>query len=269
MTPIEKDLVQYLIAACEDRQLANWLEQEQHQIDFMNLLRYSLKYLLTMLEDQRKRRIGHIHIVFVAHGEITYDFIPTSFLVPTPTIFDTVLYSPWNCAVDAHVVSGIALGSIMPCHRVFRNGQPKEVMPQNWNYMRRSPRPGVPLITVHPVTQTENAWKEFLTLYTSNQLCPREDRIIVPYLAEHQALSGVPFYAFVFAMSWIVMLWGKTATVHLGACLSRCRGQVSTGVITEWAAQYAYTDDGVFMTANMNALPIDGGLYRAFKSMFG
>lgn len=254
--------------------MAKWLQQEENQIALLNLLRFSLRYLRTILEDRTPRdHIGHVHIIFVAHGGITYDFYSTSLLVPTPIIRDTVLYSPWNCFVDAYVVSGIALGSIIPDQRRFVGGQPN-VLPADWNYMRRSPYPLAPLITVHPVTQSENAWKEFLALYMANGLCPAEDRIIIPYLQEHKALSGVPFYAFVFAISWIVMLWGKTATIHLGACLNRNQSdqlssQFAEELAAKWAAQYAYTGDDVKMTTNMNVWEIEEGLYRAFKSMFG
>lgn len=270
VTPNERDLLNYIIATCEDEEMANWLEQDENQIVLLNLLRFSLRYLRRILEDRSPRHhIGHVHIIFVAHGGITYDFFPTSSLVPTPTIHDTVLYSPWKCAVDAYVVSGIALGSIMPDQRRFVGGQPN-VLPPDWNYMRRSPYPLVPRITVHPVTRSENAWKAFKALYNANGLCPAEDRIIIPYLQEHKALPGVPFYAFVFAISWIVMLWRKTATIHLGACLNQSPDfELSPQFAEQLAAQYAYTANGVKMTTDMNVREIEAGLYRAFKSMFG
>lgn len=95
-----------------------------------------------------------------------------------------------------------------------------------------------------------------------------DSRVIIPYVVpQHQvnAFGEIPFYIFVFAASFILMLNKATATVHLAACLDHA-GSMERPV--EWRTQYAYTNDRAVMSVNMDERIVNPALFRAFRSLF-
>ncbi|XP_039510990.1 uncharacterized protein LOC120465351 [Pimephales promelas] len=264
MTEEAQKIINYIKITCPDNTVSSWLQT--HEIAFVNLLRFFLEKLGHILEDLTKPYRGHIHIVIVAHGGIVDEFMPAGGLVPTPNITDTVLYSPWNCAIDANAAFGIAQGSIQATDRVFVNMARCEPnpLPNRWNSMRESPS-DIPVILLSPVTEEDGAWKYFNQYRIGMEI---EDRVIIPYLVPEKLkkeFGQIPLFIFIFAISFLLMMYNKTATVHLAACLSR-GGSPERRV--EWRRQYAYTSDGAYMTVNIENKYMHNDLYRAFRSLF-
>ncbi|XP_048044483.1 uncharacterized protein LOC125267165 [Megalobrama amblycephala] len=277
-----KKIIDYIMETCTDNRVVSWLQElTKNQTEFVNLLTF-VKETLSQKEDEeevfKKKKLrrpggGHTDIVFVAHGAIVDQFMPAAFLVPTPTIRDTILYSPWNCAINARAAFGIAQGNIDVTNRQFynRNGNTVDYepnpLPDRWNSMRGSLH-NIPGILLAPVTPEEVAYTNFLKLWM-NRGMENEDRIIIPYFSPENlvnAFGAIPLYMFIFVTSFILMLNGKTATVHLAACLNRLEGSPLRPV--EWRTQYAYTNDGTGMTMNMDDRYMNSMLFRALRSMF-
>ncbi|XP_016424813.1 uncharacterized protein LOC107753202 [Sinocyclocheilus rhinocerous] len=107
MTEIGQKIINYVIQSWTDDAVVSWLKTLPHQIQFVNLLYFFTERLNQLPDRLKKNRGGHIDIVIVAHGEITNGLMPASLLMPTPTIIDTVLYSPWNCLIDAYAACEI------------------------------------------------------------------------------------------------------------------------------------------------------------------
>ncbi|XP_066508841.1 uncharacterized protein [Hoplias malabaricus] len=266
MDEIGEKVLNYIAATCYNQSVISWLEETDHQVQLLNHLRFVRDHLLEYLEEETKRqRRRHLHIVFVAHGTITESFMPAAALVPTPSIIDTLLYSPWNCLINAVAACGIAEGSIKLEERLFlmeETGQKaNKNIPSDWNSMRESIY-NIPVIMLHSMhPDDDNAWKKFVELGGNLY---REDRIIVPYIMPSEG-PGIPFFVLVFATSFLLMITGVKATVHLVASLDRAG---STPKPKEWAKQYSYTDDETYMTLDRNAKKMDQFLLEAMKSMF-
>ncbi|XP_048044481.1 uncharacterized protein LOC125267164 [Megalobrama amblycephala] len=261
-------VIDYIMGTCTDSTVVSWLRKLTHQIEFVNLLRFYMESLEHIFEKLRRPGGGHINIVIVAHGRIVDQFMPAGGLVPTPNIIDTILYSPWNCSIDSRAAFGIAQGIIEVTNRKFRNRlycEPNP-LPQHWNSMRRSLH-NIPGILLSPVTPEDKAWAFFDCFWESRSM-KISDRIIIPYLVpkeEVKAFGEIPLYMFIFLSSFILMLYGKTATVHLAACLDRA-GSPKRPV--EWRRQYAYTNDGTVMTMNLDNKCMNSMFFSALRSMF-
>ncbi|XP_066513497.1 uncharacterized protein [Hoplias malabaricus] len=265
MDEIGEKVLNYIAATCYNQSVISWLEETCNRVQLLNLLRFVRDHLLEYLEEETKRRQRrHLHIVFVAHGSINEMFMPAAALVPTPSIIDTLLYSPWNCLINAVAACGIAEGSIRLQQRRFcmlDGGEANNRYPSSWNAMRKS-RYNIPVIMLHSMhPDDDNAWKTFVQLGGNLY---REDRIIVPYIMPIKGPS-IPFFVLVFATSFLLMITGVQATVHLAACLDRAG---SSPKPEEWERQYAYTYDNTYMTLDMNAMEMDQFLLEAMKSMF-
>ncbi|KAI4897883.1 hypothetical protein NFI96_009247 [Prochilodus magdalenae] len=83
-----------------------------------------------------------LNLVRYIYGSIANQAHPASWLVPLETITDTILYSPWNCAIDVKVAYSISTGCILPGHRDFRNWEPQGALPEDWNSMAAQQRTG-------------------------------------------------------------------------------------------------------------------------------
>lgn len=270
LTEIGQKIINYVIQSCTDDEVVSWLKPLPHQTQFVNLLYFFTKRLNQLPDHLKKYRGGHIDIVIVAHGEITKVLMPARLLVPTPTIIDTILYSPWNCLIDANAACAIAEGWNNTEGREFYNLNPSQPvlfqpnpLPDHWNHMRRSFY-SVPEILLTPVYPKEPVWEMFQGLQGHMD---RDGRVIIPYLVPKdcvEAFGKMPFFMFIIALSYILMLNEKKATVHLAACL----GGGSEPLQDHCRAQYAYTNDKVSMTVrNRDSFRIFS-LFRAFWAMF-
>ncbi|KAL1268588.1 hypothetical protein QQF64_033951 [Cirrhinus molitorella] len=268
MTEDAQNIMNYIIGTCTDNSVVSWLQTFTCQIAFLNLLRFYLERLRYVLEDLREHHGTHIDIVFVAHGRIVADFMPAGGLAPVPTIRDTILYSPWNCKIDGSAAYSIAQGSINMMNRKFGSSDRFEPnsLPRHWNSMRQS-RHNIPGILLSPLFPEEQAWAYFQELWRQRTM-EIDSRVIIPYVVPQRQVDifgEIPFYVFIFAASFILMLNGATATVHLAACLDRA-GSAERPV--EWRTQYAYTNDGAVMSVNLDERNVNPAIFRAFRSMF-
>ncbi|XP_056617250.1 uncharacterized protein LOC130432045 [Triplophysa dalaica] len=270
MNEDEQILMNYIIVTCTDSTVVSWLQQPNHQTEFLNLIRFFNVNLIGLLKDLQEHQGSHVDIVIVAHGEITDQFMPARCLAPSP-IIETILYTPWNCSIDSNAVYSIAQGTIRLRDRVFQNRNNNRVqfepnpLPNRWNCMRDS-RPDIPMILLRPVVPEEEAWREFQALQSVGM--ELDGRVIIPYIVPQalvNAYGKIPLYVFIFAAWFILIITGTKATVHLGACLGRAG---STQRPQRWRAQYAYTNDGTFMTANVDMVNVNSVLFRALRSMF-
>ncbi|XP_017550066.1 uncharacterized protein LOC108425700 [Pygocentrus nattereri] len=265
MSEDEEEIVNYIQATCDDPIIISWLNTRVHKTDLLNFLRYVKKNLDKEIR-QRNRR--DIHIVFVSHGWINNRFVPAASLVQA-NINDTVLYSPWNCLIDANAAYGIAQGCIRLQQRrlYFRWREPNThhyPLPQHWNSMRRSTH-YIPQILLGPVGEEEQIWNAFHEIGGSLQSC---DRIIIPYLVPENLqkhFSVLHFQTVISVLSLVLVTTQTRATVHLAACLGRNK---TPWMEEEWNRQYAYTLDETYMTINLDE-DVDPSLFQAFKLMFG
>lgn len=264
MTKKVQRIMDYIMETCRDNRVLSWLQGKPHQIEFVNLLRFFKERFSPIPEDLSTASGGHIHIVFVAHGGIVDRFMPAGVLVPTPNIRDTILYSPWNCRIDANAAFAIAQGNIHASDRAFFNiahCQPIP-LPDHWNSMRRSQESGhkIPEIRLSPVTPEDGAWRRFYQLMVNRGL-EIEGRVIIPYLVpkdQVEAYGEIPLYMFIFLTSFLLKLSNKSATVHLAACLSRI----------QLVRQYAYTSDRMSMTVRIDDQDKNSELFKALRSLF-
>ena len=228
--------------------------------------------------DKQKEKIDRddIDIIFVAHGCIE-SMIPASCLLPSPTIKDVLLYSPWNCVITADVAYGVATGRIEPQHRVFscaggncpypdQYHQP-ENLPDHWNSMKKAGGQKVPNIIVGTLRKPEDsAWKRFEILQGVHGQ-PGRNRIVIPFMLPVE--MTVPFFVVTFVLSLVLYFTRFRATVHLAACLGKSSNETSLPV-DYLKRQYAYTIDKTGMTTSWEMfLNRETDLYRAFKAVFG
>lgn len=270
MTDNGQEIINNIIESCTHDEVVFWLKTLSHQIQFLNLLTYFQKKL-----KNKKKCGGHIDIVIVAHGGITDTFMPASLLTPKPNIRDTVLYSPWNCFIDAFAACAIAEGWNNTEGRDFcytNSNQPvlfeTNPLPDHWNHMQRSVHP-VPMILLTPLQPDEPAWKEFEELRRQGHM-DRDGRVIIPFLVPKdcvEAFQETPFYIIIHALSYISMISNITVTVHLAACLGRGVSEPLQWEMSLWLAQYAYTKNFICMTTR-NRDDMNSSLFRAFKAMF-
>ncbi|XP_048035675.1 uncharacterized protein LOC125261123 isoform X2 [Megalobrama amblycephala] len=276
-----RNVVAYIRGTCRDSTVVSWLQGVTHQNEFLNLLRFCMEGLSPILNKYDSSHIHipehltrpdgrHIDIVIVAHGRIVDQFMPAGFLVPKPTIRDTILYSPWNCFINSNAVFGIAQGNIQVedrelCNNVYSEPNP---LPNHWNSMQGS-RHNIPLILLSPVTPEDEAWKIFQKLWKNRDLNIK-DRVIFPYLVPQDqvdAYGEIPLLILISAISVILLAHGRTATVHLAACLGHAG---SPAMPEEWRAQYAYTSDQTYMTVNLrdDKRNVNMDLLRALRLLF-
>lgn len=267
----EKDLLDYAIEICEDKMVRQWLRANAAAflslITMFNLVRNHVE------EKKKKRRRRKMDIVFVAHGAIEDETHPAVCLVPVPTIRDVLLYSPWNCAIDARAAYGIATGSIQPQHREFicncpckRNkSHDPRILPDGWNSMKNTGARLIPKIMVQSLEWPEDgAWEAFIELAATHGE-PDSSRIVIPFLSP--VTITVPFYVVTLAVGLALFFSGYKATVHLAACLCDDSGQKFSPRFLE--DQYSYTIDDSAMTSSEYMSSVQyPGLYTALQALF-
>ncbi|KAG5836595.1 hypothetical protein ANANG_G00257270 [Anguilla anguilla] len=273
----DEEIVNYAMDNCNS-DVKQWLQGQFQQAMFLNLFRFFMNDLLNTLKEreeeiQRKARNEHIHLVFVAHGNITSNFLPACYLMPFQSIKDVILYSPWNCAIDAKAACGIATGRIKPNQRVFHNYNRNHIpsdLPQSWNSMRSAGSDKIPKILLNAVGSDEEVWRKFSSLKNSHKL-KVEDRIILPYLVPpgvgKNLFPEVPFEVITCVVAFIFMFFTRLkVTIHLAACLS---SGPEDFVFGQWSGQYAWVYDNTWMTTNYMDFDEDVELYDAFRALFG
>ncbi|KAI3360242.1 hypothetical protein L3Q82_014557 [Scortum barcoo] len=273
----KQKIIDFAIEMCEDETVREWLRENAHCLAF-----FALVNLFNFLKEELERRLSanrkEIDIIFVAHGGIEETFIPAGALLPLSTIVDVVLYSPWNCFIDAGIAYGISMGIIQPQHRDFfcvgENCTIRDVfhrptnLPNCWNSMRASRGQLIPLITVSPVDTGEDVWKIFSN-YFLGDINVGSNRIVIPFL-----LPGVPgpwpIPFFVITLVLSVVLWFSPfkATVHLAACLGKTYPG-STRYEDYLKQQYSCTINNTGMRP-LGDMVINRhtNLYRALRAVF-
>lgn len=206
-----------------------------------------------------------VDITFVAHGAITDSMMSASHLLPLPTVSDVVLYSPWNCYLEANAAYGIATGKLQLVHREFfcspgrgckipdKNHQPSR-LPKRWNSMKKAGHQKIPNIIVSPLKIPEDgAWKKIEYL-ESRHGEPGRNHVLIPFiLPSIDPKEDIPLPVVTLALSLVLMFSRFQATLHLTVCLGKLSRKMS---LDEEALkrQYACTIDYTGMTSAENML---------------
>ncbi|KAL7378775.1 hypothetical protein ABVT39_018566 [Epinephelus coioides] len=275
-----EDFMEWLRGHLEPESIKSRCQTFLKLIDKFNFLKQAL--------DEEKEKLvnkDNIHITFVAHGSIEQEMIPANTLLPLHTIKDVVVYSPWNCAINADVAYGIAKGTIEPQHRLFRcteedacqipdEGHRPTNLPNHWNSMKTAAakRQMIPNILVSPLRKPKDgAWERFMFLQEKHGR-PGINRIVIPFILPDEwddDVSRVPFSVVITTLSQVLKSSGYRATVHLAACLGKrsARTNLHEGYLKE---QYACTINNTAMiTSDEMLIDRESDLYRALRDLFG
>ncbi|KAG9276815.1 hypothetical protein AMEX_G9166 [Astyanax mexicanus] len=245
-------------------------------IIFLNIIRYFYKQIILPILQKPLYVEGGLHIVLVGEGSFNDQVRPADWLIPGSCITDTILYSPWNCSIDAKVAYGIAWGDLELCHRHFENYQaPMQQQPQvpdHWNSIRAHPRQPVPEIILGPMKSTADWLTHSLASDDQKRLYCTYTRFIIPYPpggALADSLPEMPLYKIIGVIEILLKaIPPHEATIHLAADF-KYRGDTQPDV-EMLNDQYAYTPAGTVMTTqnvqfNKPKFPM---LYGLFRSMF-
>ncbi|XP_072534773.1 uncharacterized protein [Salminus brasiliensis] len=222
--------------------LANLQTLACNQVLCLQLVRYFYK----KLSNAAVQRPGGLHIVLVGDGSFTDQIHPVIWLVPLDTISDTVLYSPWNCSIDAKVAYGISTGGIQPKHRAFRRRSPEmehQERPPNWNCMRAQYQNHIPEIILGPKRTFSDDVRQLGDIANVKELLKKHNRLVILY----ELNDGLPLYQIIGVIAFLLRFMPPyKATIHLAAGLEY-RGPASPNV-QMLREQYAYTPEGTMMT---------------------
>ncbi|XP_073343596.1 uncharacterized protein [Pagrus major] len=276
----KRKLIDYVIRMSQDEVVKEWLTEHYDSVAFFGLV--DLFNFLKQELDKKKKKTDceDIDITFVAHGAIEGFMIPARCLLPLPSIKDVLLYSPWNCAINADVAYGIATGMIQPQNRCFfcmkRGCQYADIfhqpgnLPFYWNSMNAAREWMIPNISVSPLKPPmDDAWNGFVFLQGRHGE-PAINRIIIPFILPRwmSFFENIPFVIVTLTLSLVLFFSSYRATVHLAACL----GRYEEAALNEnyLRAQYAYTIDQTYMASSEEMYyHRNTDLYRAFKAVFG
>ncbi|XP_029983477.1 uncharacterized protein LOC115414317 [Sphaeramia orbicularis] len=280
----KKLLIDFAINSCYDEEVKQWLRENRKSeaffifVDIFNLVEKEMKKYDEEEKKKKKTPEGEIDIVFVAHGSITEALIPSRCLLPSHSIKDVLLYSPWNCAIDSDAAYGIASGRILPKHREFYcqrktcsipdSGHQPTRLPKDWNRMANTRGGLIPKIMVSPVGKpSDGAWERFMVLRDAFSISDRR-RVVIPFMLPGNVDADVPFFVFTLALSAVLSLTNLKATVHLSACLSKISEDTELDV-NSLSNQYSYTIDKTFMSCSRDVFPIeDQRIYRLLRVVF-
>lgn len=252
-----RSLIKSATENCKNERVLHWLRENSESEAFYGLV-YMYDFLKKHIDEEEKKNHGSsVHITFVAHGAIRDSMIFASCLLPLSTITDVLLYSPWNCSMDADAVYGVATGLIKPQHRVFKTKKHAQIpngvltkLPNYWNSMKKAGDQMIPNITLSPLKPQEGIWTRFETL-TKKHGGPESNRIVIPFIlpAGSDCCQRVPLFVVTMALSLVLLSSRFHATVHLAACLN----DHSDGHKFDkdyLKIQYACTTDNVTMTSS-------------------
>ncbi|CAB1452280.1 unnamed protein product [Pleuronectes platessa] len=226
----EEELIRYAMKTCNIEEVRRWLGENSGSQTFLRLVELFrlMKNKITKSQEEKSNDEDiEVDIIFVAHGSIRDSMIPASCLLPTSNIQDVLLYSPWNCVINARAAYGISTGLMQPDDKGFycrpKSGceipdekhKPSK-LPDVWNSMKGAGQ--IPNIMVSTLKHPEDkAWNGFVYL-TGKYGEPRRGRIVVPFDLGGLKVS-IPFYIVTWVMSLVLSFFRIEATVHLAACL--------------------------------------------------
>ncbi|XP_053300670.1 uncharacterized protein LOC128459799 [Pleuronectes platessa] len=275
----EEELIRYAMKTCNIEEVRRWLGENSGSQTFLRLVELFrlMKNKITKSQEEKSNDEDiEVDIIFVAHGSIRDSMIPASCLLPTSNIQDVLLYSPWNCVINARAAYGISTGLMQPDDKGFycrpKSGceipdekhKPSK-LPDVWNSMKGAGQ--IPNIMVSTLKHPEDkAWNGFVYL-TGKYGEPRRGRIVVPFDLGGLKVS-IPFYIVTWVMSLVLSFFRIEATVHLAACL----GDKSTKQKfpkKDLEDQYSYTIDNTGMTSSQPMSPITHpDLFRSLQATF-
>ncbi|XP_008414678.1 uncharacterized protein LOC103469008 [Poecilia reticulata] len=246
---------------CKDESIRKWLRENTESKIFSKLVDMFQFLKENLDEEEEKNHSNEVDITFVAHGAITDSMMPASCLLPLPTVSDVVLYSPWNCNLEATAAYGIATGKIQPVHREFycspgrgckvpdNRHRPKH-LPDGWNSMKKAGNQKIPNIIVSPLkTPKDGVWEKFEML-ESRHGNPGRNHILIPLILPEQDDDDddIPLPVVTLALSLVLMFSRFQATLHLTVCLGKLSRRMN---LDEEALkqQYACTIDFTGMTS--------------------
>ncbi|KAI4871456.1 hypothetical protein NFI96_004187 [Prochilodus magdalenae] len=239
----------YLSKHCKE--ISYWIKVTNGAVECLNLVRYLYKQLDRAVASQKEAdssKDREVHIVLVGDGSITNQVCSSSSFVPLETITDTILYSPWNCAIDPKVTYGISAGCILPHHRAFRNGEPQGPLPGHWNSMAAQRGTGVPEIILGPLKTDLDGILKVTAI--AGALLKNPDRVVILYPSDGVfpvLPKAMPLSQIVAIIAFLFMFTPSCkATIHLAAGLEY-RGRTPPDV-NMWQNLYAYTPNGTVMT---------------------
>ncbi|XP_030264020.1 uncharacterized protein LOC115575815 isoform X1 [Sparus aurata] len=299
-------LMVYIINKCPNAEIKESLKENFQSLVILPLVDM---YRCLVEEFNKKEKLDKdFDIIFVAHGEIDSFMFSANYLMPLPSIRDVVLYSPWNCAINADVAYGVATGSIQPHHRVFfripQQGcpvpdyvDPPDKLPNDWNSMSEAGGSRIPRILLSPLKDPNQkpevpgekpgdpAWNH--VVFLQDRLGePGRNRVLIPFT--HQpwtdfakkiqffdktgSFDKIPFWIVTLVLSVVLEVCGYRATVHLAACLDRSEEEF----LNEAELQYGYTIDNTMMGSSEERIQsenrkpkVHDAMYKFFKDMFG
>ncbi|XP_060939743.1 uncharacterized protein LOC133017633 [Limanda limanda] len=274
----ERELLRYAMNRSPNKEVQEWLRENPGTETFIKLVDLFRLMKNQILEKSKKDESNYedteVDIIFLAHGSITQPMIPASCLRPCSNIQDVLLYSPWNCLLNADAAYGIATGLMQPGHRNFicvsgrgckcyeRHWPVK--LPPGWNSMEKAGQ--IPNIMVSTITDpADRAWTTFVDL-TETYGSPKKGRIVVPFILGGWAVT-VPFFIVTWVMSLVLFIFQIKATVHLAACLghgSTC-WKLPRHLLEN---QYSYTVDNTVMTVQPIPPITHPYLYRNLQAIF-
>ncbi|MEQ2281157.1 hypothetical protein AMECASPLE_027460 [Ameca splendens] len=258
-------LLKFAKESCKDEAVRQWLTENTESKIFSKLVDM-FQFLKERIDEEEKNNHSNdVDITFVAHGAIKASMMSASCLLPLPTISDVVLYSPWNCYLEANAAYGVATGKLQPVHRTFycspgrgckipdANHRP-ENLPNMWNSMKKARNQKVPNIIVSPLKIPEDgAWKKIEFLKHKHGE-PGKNRIIIPLiLPSIDPKEDIPLPVVTLALSLVLMFSRFQATLHLTICLGKLSRKMK---LDEEALkqQYACTIDYTGMTSTEKML---------------
>ncbi|KAL7873941.1 hypothetical protein SRHO_G00049110 [Serrasalmus rhombeus] len=217
--------------------------------------------------DQRSED-GELHIVLVGKGSISDQIHPADWFVPLDTITDTILYPPWNCAIDAKVAYGISTGSILPEHRVFKT-RFQGPLPERWNSMAAQQTTGVPEIILGPMRNDADSITKLSDLAEWKVLLKYRNRLIIKYQPGGVFANWLPevaLYKIIGVIAFLLRIFKKKATIHLAAGLE----YNGTTPLNErkLQEQYAYTKSGNVMSTRSRLSIPNLKLSTLYKFLF-
>lgn len=271
-------LLDFAMENCTDKAVRRWLGLNAESEIFSKLVEMFQVLKEEMDKEEDKKHSDDVDITFVAHGVITDTMMPASCLLPLPTVSDVVLYSPWNCNLEAEAAYGVATGKIKLSHRRFccspgcrtpgKKHRLKNV-PDNWNSMKAAGNQNIPNIIVSPLKIPEDGkWKGIEVLKVKQQK-PGRTRIIIPFiLPSTDPKERISLPVVTLALSLVLMFSRFQATLHLAVCLGK--GDKIMNLDEEaLKQQYACTIDYTGMTSTEKMLASTLQAIRSsIKNMF-
>ncbi|XP_023142336.2 uncharacterized protein LOC111579320 [Amphiprion ocellaris] len=274
-----KSLKRLAIERCRDEATRQWLSENLESESFSKLVDMFFFLQKQIDKEEKKNHRNSVDIIFLAHGCIEDQMIPASCLLPLDSLHDVVLYSPWNCLLNADAAYDIATGIMEPQDRDFcccskyckvpSNMHRPTKLPNEWNSMREARGEKIPNIMLSPLDPpNDGAWTSFEKLEDEYGK-PGRNRILIPFIIPGTTKYRIPFSVVSLALSLVLIFSRFQATLHLTACLGKAwqRMTLDEDALKE---QYAYTMDNTGMTSKVKrSCRKNRRLYTNLQTLFG